>query len=200
MLAPTPTEMDNPVRTRGLVDDRAYRIGAARRAAYDPALMAALLVPVRGREQVFSGDRAGVLGGLAYKVITGMRTPDHSTIAEFRRRHELEIGELFDDVLGVCREAGLLSVGVIAIDGTKINANASMDQNRSYRELVGQTLREAEETDRREDELYGETVVMSSRSTTGRSSSRPRSRSTRRTSGISSRCSRRHCATSTGTP
>ncbi len=85
-----------------------------------------------------------------------MRVPDHSTIAEFRRRHEVEIGELFDDVLGLCREAGLVSVGVIAIDGTKIKANASMDQNRSYREIVTQILREAEEADRREDELYGD--------------------------------------------
>jgi Transposase DDE domain/Transposase domain (DUF772) len=93
---------------------------------------------------------------VAYKVIAGMRTPDHSTIAEFRRRHEVEIEELFDDVLGLCREAGLVSVGVITIDGTKVKANASMDQNRSYRELVGQILREAEEIDRREDELYGE--------------------------------------------
>jgi hypothetical protein len=93
---------------------------------------------------------------VAFKVITGMRTPDHSTIAEFRCRHEAEIAELFDGVLGLCREAGLVSVGVIAIDGTKIKANASMDQNRSYREIVTQILREAEETDRREDELYGD--------------------------------------------
>src|SRR5450759_4342034 len=93
---------------------------------------------------------------VAYKVICAMRTPDHSTIAEFRRRHETEIEELFDDVLGLCREAGLVSVGVITIDGTKIKANASMDQNRSYREIVTQILREAEETDRREDELYGD--------------------------------------------
>ena len=57
MLAPTPTEMDNPVRTLGLGGNRAYRIGAAGRAAYDPALMVTLLVPVRGREQVSSGDR-----------------------------------------------------------------------------------------------------------------------------------------------
>jgi hypothetical protein len=85
-----------------------------------------------------------------------MRTPDHSTIAEFRRRHEVEIAELFDEALGPCREAGLVSVGVITIDGTKIKANASMDQNRSYREIVTQILREAEETDRAEDELYGE--------------------------------------------
>ena len=63
---------------------------------------------------------------------------------------------LFDEVLGLCREAGLVSVGVITIDGTKIKANASMDQNRSYSGLVKDILREAEETDRREDELYGE--------------------------------------------
>jgi hypothetical protein len=92
---------------------------------------------------------------VAFKVITGMRTPDHSTIAEFRRRHEVDIAELFDDVLGLCREAGLVSVGVITIDGTKIKANASMDQNRSYSGLVKEILREAEEADRREDELYG---------------------------------------------
>jgi len=50
----------------------------------------------------------------------------------------------------------LVSVGVITIDGTKVKANASMDQNRSYREVMTQILREAGETDRREDELYGE--------------------------------------------
>ena len=49
-----------------------------------------------------------------------------------------------------------MSVGVITIDGTKIKANASMDQNRSYSGLVKDILREAEETDRREDELYGD--------------------------------------------
>jgi len=85
-----------------------------------------------------------------------MWVPDHSTIAEFRRRHESEIAELFDQVLGLCREAGLVSVGVVMIDGTKIKANASMDQNRSYSGVVREILREAEETDRRENELYGD--------------------------------------------
>jgi hypothetical protein len=92
---------------------------------------------------------------VAFKVIAGLATPDHSTVAEFRRRHEFEIAELFDDVLGLCREAGLVSVGVIAIDGTKITANASMDQNRSYRQIATEILREADEVDRREDELHG---------------------------------------------
>jgi hypothetical protein len=93
---------------------------------------------------------------VASKLITGMRTPDHSTIAEFRRRHEADIKLLFNDVLGLCKEAGLVSVGVITIDGTKIKANASMDQNREYSALVNEILREAEETDQREDELYGD--------------------------------------------
>jgi transposase len=92
---------------------------------------------------------------VAFKVITGLRTPDHSTIAEFRRRHEREIAELFDDVLGLCREAGLVSVGVIAIDGTKIRANASRGANRSYEKVVADILKEAEETDRWEDGLFG---------------------------------------------
>jgi Transposase DDE domain/Transposase domain (DUF772) len=93
---------------------------------------------------------------VAFKVITGLRTPDHSTIAEFRRRHEAEIAGLFDEVLGLCREAGLVSVGVITIDGTKIMANASMDQNRSYREIATEILREAEEADRQEDQQFGD--------------------------------------------
>src|SRR6201997_48735 len=134
-----------------------YRLGAAGRAPYDPRMMVALLLYsyARGNRSSRGIERA-CWEDVAYKVIAGMHTPDHSTIAEFRRRHEAEIAELFDDVLGLCREAGLVSVGVITIDGTKIKANASMDQNRSYRELVTEILREAEEIDRREDELYGE--------------------------------------------
>jgi transposase len=134
-----------------------YRLGAAGRAPYDPAMLVALLLYsyARGNRSSRGIERA-CWEDVAYKVICAMRTPDHSTIAEFRRRHEAEIAELFDDVLGLCKEAGLVSVGVITIDGTKIKANASMDQNRSYREIVTQILREAEEIDRREDELYGD--------------------------------------------
>ena len=135
----------------------AYRLGAAGRAPYDPAMMVALLLYAYARGNRSSrGIERACWEDVAYKVIVNMHTPDHSTIAEFRRRHEADIEELFDDVLGLCREAGLVSVGVITIDGTKIKANASMDQNRSYRELVTQILREAEETDRAEDELYGD--------------------------------------------
>src|SRR2546421_6080493 len=134
-----------------------YRLGAAGRAPFDPAMMVALLLYAYARGNRSSrGIERACLEDVAYKVITQMRIPDHSTIAEFRRRHEAEIAGLFDDVLGLCREAGLVSVGVIMVDGTKIKANASMDQNRSYSGVVREILREAEETDRREDELYGE--------------------------------------------
>ena len=134
-----------------------YRMGAAGRAPYDPAMMVALLMYCYARGNRSSrGIERACWEDVAVKVITSLRVPDHSTIAEFRRRHEVEIAELFDDVLGLCREAGLVSVGVIAIDGTKIRANASMGQNRGYREIVTEILREAEETDRREDKLYGD--------------------------------------------
>jgi transposase len=135
----------------------AYRLGGAGRPPFDPAVMVALLMYAYARGNRSSrGIERACWEDVAFKVITGMRTPDHSTIAEFRRRHERDIEELFDDVLGLCREAGLVSVGVITIDGTKIKANASMDQNRSYRDLVIEILREADEVDRREDELYGD--------------------------------------------
>src|SRR5450755_619011 len=134
-----------------------YRLGAAGRARYDPQMLVALLLYAYARGNRSSrGIERACWEDVAFKVITGMRTLGHSTIAGFRRRHETEIAELFDDVLGLCREAGLVSVGVITIDGTKIKANASMDQNRSYSGLVKEILREAEETDRREDELYGD--------------------------------------------
>src|SRR5437660_8607237 len=115
-----------------------YRLGGSGRAPYDPAMMVALLLYsyARGNRSSRGIERA-CWEDVAYKVICSMRTPDHSTIAEFRHRHETDIEELFDDVLGLCREAGLVSVGVITIDGTKIKASASADQKRSYREVGG---------------------------------------------------------------
>ncbi len=135
----------------------AYRLGAAGRAPYDPAMLVALLLYCYARGNRSSrGIERACWEDVGCKVIANQATPDHSTIAEFRRRHETEIAQLFDDVLGLCAEAGLVSVGVITIDGTKIKANASMDQNRDYRQVVTEILREAEEVDRREDEQFGD--------------------------------------------
>jgi Transposase DDE domain/Transposase domain (DUF772) len=92
---------------------------------------------------------------VAYRVICANQVPDHSTIAEFRR-HETALAELFTSVLTLCRRAGLVRVGVVAIDGTKVAANASRTANRSYERIAREILAEAAELDRREDELYGE--------------------------------------------
>jgi len=135
----------------------AYRANGQGRAAYDPAMMVSLLLYAyslgnrssRGIERACRVD-------VAYKVITALQVPDHSTIAEFRRRHEAALGELFIEVLGLCREVGLASVGVIAIDGTKIKANASRDQNRSYESIVAEILDEAERTDQKENDRHGD--------------------------------------------
>jgi len=91
-----------------------------------------------------------------YRVICANLAPDHSTIAEFRKRHETALADLFTSVLRLCRNAGLVEVGVIAIDGTKISANASMDANSSYERIAREILAEAEATDEAEDELYGD--------------------------------------------
>ncbi len=83
--------------------------------------MVALLIYAYARGNRSSrGIERACFEDVAYRVICAQLTPDHSTIAEFRRRHELELGEPFVQVLGLCREAGLVSVGVLAIDGTKI--------------------------------------------------------------------------------
>jgi transposase len=65
------------------------------------------------------------------KLIVAMRVPDDSTIAEFGRRDERALGELFVAVLALCDEAGLVEVGVISIDGMKIGASASRGASRS---------------------------------------------------------------------
>jgi transposase len=134
----------------------AYRENGQGRAAYEPSMMVALLLYAYARGNRSSrGIERECREDVVYKVITAMRVPDHSTIAEFRRRHERAIAELFGAVLELCEEAGLVEVGVIAVDGTKIRANASRGANRTYEKLVADILKEAEETDRWEDGLFG---------------------------------------------
>ncbi|MGH2856355.1 MAG: transposase [Solirubrobacteraceae bacterium] len=134
----------------------AYRENGQGRAAYEPSMVVALLLYAYARGNRSSrGIERACREDVTYKLITAMRVPDHSTIAEFRRRHERALGELFTAVLALCEEAGLVEVGVISVDGTKIRANASRGANRTYERLVADILKEAEETDRWEDGLFG---------------------------------------------
>lgn len=135
----------------------AYRANGQGRAAYDPQMLLSLLLyayatGVSSSRQIERCCEVDV----AFKVITAMKIPDHSTIAEFRRRHQDAIADVFVQVLALCAEAGLVKVGVIAIDGTKIAANASRDAGRSYVSIVEELLAEAEHADRVEDDRHGE--------------------------------------------
>jgi transposase len=133
-----------------------YRGDGRGRPAYEPSMMVALLLYAYARGNRSSrGIERACVEDIAYRIVTGNLAPDHSTIAEFRRRHERPLGEVFSGVLGLCAQAGLVSVGVVAIDGTKMAANASSDANRDFGQVAREILAEAAEIDRREDELYG---------------------------------------------
>src|SRR5205807_8731534 len=93
---------------------------------------------------------------VAFRVICAGQTPDHATIARFLKRHEQAIAELFGGVLELCARSGLVKVGVVSVDGTKIAAFATHHQNRSYQQIAEEILKEAAEIDAYEDELYGE--------------------------------------------
>jgi transposase len=135
----------------------AYREDGHGRAALDPAMIVALLVyayaiGVRSSRAIERRCR----DDLAFRVITANQAPDHATIARFRVRHEESLGGLFTEVLALCREAGLVEVGLIAIDGTKVHANASHHSNLDYEQLAREILKEAAAVDAAEDELYGD--------------------------------------------
>jgi transposase len=134
-----------------------YRDDGHGRAAHDPAMMVGLFVyayaiGVRSSRAIERHCRDDV----AFRVITANHAPDHATIARFRVRHEAAIAELFSEVLGLCARSGLVKVGVVAVDGTKIAAAATHHATRSYEQIAREILEDAARIDAAEDELYGE--------------------------------------------
>ena len=100
---------------------------------------------------------------MAFRYLAVNQQPDHDTIAAFRKRHLPVLEELFTQVLGLCRRAGLVKMGVVAIDGTKILANANPERTIRYnqleeaeRRLARRWLEEAEQVDAEEDQRYGQ--------------------------------------------
>jgi transposase len=144
----------------------AYEEDLRGRPPYHPEMMVKLLVygycvgkmSSRKIEQATYDD-------VAFRVLACNQHPDHASIAEFRKRHLGELGQLFLQVLQLCQRAGLVQLGHVAIDGTKIKANAAMRHSFSYQRLskteqelaaeVERLLSEAQRIDGEEDSLYG---------------------------------------------
>ncbi|PYK72036.1 MAG: IS1182 family transposase [Verrucomicrobia bacterium] len=147
---------------------KVYEEGDGRgRPPYHPVLMVKLLIygycigkmSSRKIEQATHDD-------VAFRVLSCNQQPDHDSIAEFRKRHLPELAKLFVQVLELCQRAGLVKLGHVAIDGTKIKANASKWQTMSYARMteaeqelaaeVERLLAAAQRVDDEEDKLYGQ--------------------------------------------
>jgi transposase len=135
----------------------AYRVDGRSRPPYDPAMMVALLLYAyaRGIRSSRVIERA-CEEDVAFRVLAARRRPDHATIARFVVRHQEAIAGLFGEVLRLCSRGGLVKVGVIAVDGTKVQANASRNENLDHEQLAREIVEEARAVDAAEDELYGE--------------------------------------------
>jgi transposase len=135
----------------------AYRADGHGRPAHDPAMMVALLLYgyAIGERSSRRLERRCV-EDVASRVICANRAPDHTTISRFRQRHETALAELFGQVLALCAESGLVRVGVVAVDGTKVAANAAPQASRDYEQIAREILAEADAVDAEEDERLGE--------------------------------------------
>jgi transposase len=137
-----------------------YRQDGRGRPAHDPAMMVALLLYAYAVGVTSSrAIERKCVDDVAFRVISVSEQPDHSTIARFLLRHRDALEGLFFDVLALCRQAGMVKVGAVAVDSTKLAANASAARNMTLEGLEAEAARiieEAVRTDREEDELYGD--------------------------------------------
>jgi transposase len=135
------------------------RTGGAGTAGYDPDMLVCVLVWAYAH-QVTSSRRMEQLCGtdVAFRVICGGQLPDHVTIARFRAAFPGMIGEFFAQVLALCARLGMGKLGVVALDGMKIAANASKAANRTEGTLVklaAEAVARHGRDDAAEDELFG---------------------------------------------
>jgi len=133
---------------------------------YPPAMLVALLL-YGYAVGVFSSRKIerATHEDVAFRVLAGGAHPHFTTINEFRNTYRAEYAKVFKHVLRLCRAAGMVSLGHIAIDGTKVNANASKHKAMSYERMqaeeqrlsaeVEELLKKAEAIDRDEDRQYG---------------------------------------------
>lgn len=136
-----------------------YRTDGWGAPAYDPAMMVGLLLYAYAQGERSSRQIEGrCRRDIAYRVISANQLPDHATIARFRADHEVALGELFGQILRLCAAAGLGSLGLVALDGTKIGAATSLRANRGADALdaeIARMLAEAAALDAAEDAAFG---------------------------------------------
>jgi transposase len=135
-------------------------LGGVGRRGYDPDMLLALLIYAYANGQRSSRriERLCMVD-VACRVICGNLAPDHTAIARFRAEHDDAFKALFAMVLELCVGAGMGGLGTLAIDGTKIEANASRVSNRTREAIAAEVARvvdEAERADAAEDELLGD--------------------------------------------
>jgi transposase len=133
---------------------------------YEPGMMTALLfyaycTGVPSSRQIEKKTHEDV----AFRVIAANRHPDHDSICDFRKRHIKALAALFVQILRLCQEAGIVKLGHVALDGTKVKANASKHKAMSYGRMkkkkeelekeIDELLRNAEAVDKEEDKKYG---------------------------------------------
>ena len=136
------------------------------RPPYHPAMMVKLLIYGYCIGKMSSRKiEEATYDDVAFRVLSCNQQPDHDSIAEFRKRHLNELGKLFVQVVELCERAGLVKLGDVAIDGTKIKANAAKRKSLTYKELtkgekelerkIFELLGEAQRIDEEEDRKYG---------------------------------------------
>src|SRR6266536_2884070 len=139
---------------------RAHRDDGHGHPAYDPKLLLGVLlygycIGVRSSRQLERRCHEDI----AFRVLAANQTPDHVTIARFRVRHEQALAGFLVASLKLCAAAGMVRVGTVALDGTKLAGNAADKANRTHAKLeaeVAEILRQAAEADQREDRLFGD--------------------------------------------
>jgi len=136
------------------------------RPAYDPGMMVKVLcyAYVRGVRSSWQIERM-LHEDIPMRVLSGNQQPDFWTVAHFRRRHREELGALFVQTVRVAERAGAVDLRHVAVDGSKLRANASKHNAMSYQRMteeekrleeeIATYLREADEVDASEDQLYG---------------------------------------------
>ncbi len=137
-----------------------YRADGTGNSAYHPKMMVKVMLYgyCEGVTSSRTIDKA-CEDRVSFRFLSANQCPGFRTIARFRLEHEEALKGLFVKILMMCKKAGLMKMGKVALDGTKLKANAALESNRDVewiRKEVDRMMTEAKATDAKEDEAYGE--------------------------------------------